>query len=509
MGINVARLLRSWALRCPDRNALSSDEHGARTRISYGELDARARRASGAFRAHGIQAGARVAISVQNGLGFLDAWFGGLYRGLTLLPIPAMSSAPELAYRLQHARASALVCDDSTRTLAERAREQAPQTLLLDAPALNEGSAEDDGPCELPADSVAMVLYTSGTTGTPKGALITHASLYTHTAALVHHALGLTGEDVVLASLPLTHSYGIRMTLLAPFFAGARVHLLSRFSVAEVHAALRAERVSWFPGVPTMFHALANGARADAPALRWCLSAGAPLPREVRLKAEVALGAPVRQGFGLTEATFTSVADPRDAGGEDSVGRPVFGVEVRIADEQGASVAAGERGEIYVRGQNVMAGYLDDAKATAQVLGTGWLRSGDVGLLDAAGRLYVVDRIKDMILRGGFNVYPAEVEAVLLSHPAILDAVVVGLADAHYGEEVVAVVVERAGVPLDLVELAAFCRNTLSAVKVPRLLGRVGALPVGPSGKVQRRVVRDDVARGTIALTRLPKAATD
>jgi long-chain acyl-CoA synthetase len=352
-----------------------------------------------------------------------------------------------------------------------------------------------------------MVLYTSGTTGTPKGAMITHASLFTHTAALVHHVLKLAADDVVLATLPLTHSYGIRMTLLAPFFAGARVVLSARFSPARVHELLASEGVSWFPGVPTMFHALANSAHAPAayPRLRWCLSAGAPLPREVRLKAEAALDAPVRQGFGLTEATFTSVASPDDVGAEDSVGRPVFGVEVRIRDEHGQPLPASVPGEVCIRGQNVMAGYLDDDAATQSALGTGFLRSGDIGLLDAQGRLFIVDRIKDMILRGGFNVYPAEVEAVLLSHPAILDAVVVGRADAHYGEEVAAVIVARAGVALDEVELSAFCRARLSAVKVPRLLGRVPALPVGPSGKVQRRVIRAEVARGAIILSPLSK----
>jgi long-chain acyl-CoA synthetase len=171
----------------------------------------------------------------------------------------------------------------------------------------------------------------------------------------------------------------------------------------------------------------------------------------------------------------------------------------------GDSVPAGVVGEVCIRGQNVMAGYLDDAEASAQALGSGFLRSGDLGLLDAQGRLFVVDRIKDMILRGGFNVYPAEVESVLLSHPAILDAVVVGRADERYGEEVVAVIVERPGLTLDATDLASFCRAQLSAVKVPRLLGRVQVMPIGPSGKVQRRVIRAEVARGAILLTSLSK----
>jgi long-chain acyl-CoA synthetase len=510
MGINVAQLLRHWALRDPERAALVTYVDGARRVLSYGELDERARRARAAFSARGISPGARLAISVQNGLGFLDAWFGGLYHGLTLLPIPPMSAAPELAYRLNHARCAALVVDDSTRPLAVQAQAEAAGRIVVDAHELTQESAASEGPLDLAADSVALVLYTSGTTGTAKGALITHASLFTHTAALVHHVLALSAKDVVLAALPLTHSYGIRMTLLAPFFAGARVALLARFGVAEVREVLARESVSWFPGVPTMFHALAN-AQTEAPraeSLRWCLSAGAPLARDVRLKAEAALGAPVRQGFGLTEATFTSIATPDDPGAEDSVGRPVFGVEVRIADEHGASLPANVAGEVWIRGQNVMAGYLDDPEASALALGTGFLRSGDIGKLDAEGRLFIVDRIKDMILRGGFNVYPAEVEAVLLSHPAILDAVVVGLADARYGEEVVAVVVERPGTRLETDALAGFCRAQLSAVKVPRLLGRVAVLPIGPSGKVQRRVIRAEVARGDIALTRLSTAGT-
>jgi long-chain acyl-CoA synthetase len=351
------------------------------------------------------------------------------------------------------------------------------------------------------------VLYTSGTTGKSKGATITHASLFAHTAALVHHVLRLGAEDRVLGCLPLTHSYGIRMTLLAPWYAGATLVLSERFAAEPVLALLHDEAISWFPGVPTMFHALGNAEApaAQARALRWCLSAGAPLPREVRLRAEAALGAPVRQGYGLTEATFSSIATPDDPGAEDSVGKPVFGVEVRIVDAQGTPLPPGQAGEVCMRGQNVMAGYLADPGATAAVFRDGFLCSGDIGLLDPEGRLYIVDRIKDMIIRGGFNVYPAEVEAVLVAHPSILDAVVVGVPDAHYGEEVVAVVVARQAAALPLSDIATHCRAQLNATKLPRLVGTLPQLPVGASGKVQRRLVRDALLAGQIALTPLPK----
>jgi long-chain acyl-CoA synthetase len=503
MGLNIGQVVRQWAVREPDRVALVLTGE-ARRELSFGELDERARRAAARLAAEGIGPGSRVALSVPNGLAFLDGWFGALYAGATVLPVPPMSAPPELAQRLTHARCAALLCDASTAELAEAALRQVSGVRRLDAASLADGSAVSDGPRDLAPETPAMILYTSGTTGTPRGAVITHASLAVHTAALVHHVLRLTPGDAVLACLPLTHSYGIRMSLLAPFYAGARSVLVERFTPARVRELGARELVTWFPGVPTMFHALAHDDQlmpADFPALRWCLSAGAPLPREVRLKAEAALGAKVRQGFGLTEATFSTVSLPEDAGGEDTVGRPVFGVEVRIVDESGAPLPSGQPGEICVRGQNVMAGYLDDAAASAEVCKGGWLHSGDVGLLDAAGRLTVVDRIKDMIIRGGFNVYPAELEAVLVSHPQVRDAVVVGRPDERHGEEVVAVLVLEPGAALDVAELDAFCRARVSRTKLPRLYAAIDAMPVGASGKVLRRAVRELVHDGSLALS--------
>jgi long-chain acyl-CoA synthetase len=265
-----------------------------------------------------------------------------------------------------------------------------------------------------------------------------------------------------------------------------------------------------------MFHALTQpvlrtgeSARAEIepqthakawPSLRWCLSAGAPLASEIRRRFEAQHGVPLRQGFGLTEATFSSIAQPEDEAGADSVGQPVFGVEVRICDDAGRRVAAGERGEILVRGQNVMAGYFEDPEATSQAMQGGWLRTGDVGVLDSAGRLTVVDRIKDLIVRGGFNVYPAEVEAVLLAHPDVHQVVVVGLADERYGEEVVAAVVPREGTRLDPDSLTAHCRQQLSPTKLPRLWAELSTIPMGPSGKLLRRAIKAMLTNGELHL---------
>ena len=503
MGSNIAHVLRSWALRDPERVAVCLRDADA-AQLSYGALDRRARKVAAYLEGEGFAPGDRLALSVPNGLGFLDGWFGGLYAGCTLLPIPPMSAAPELAARLRHARCRGLIADASTRGLADAAHALCPGVRALDADRLADGDAEVDGPCDVAAGDIAMILYTSGTTGDAKGAMISHASLAIHTAAVVHHVLRLGAHDQVLAALPLTHSYGIRMTLLAPFYAGARAVLLARFQAARVRQLLAEAPISWFPGVPTMFHAIAHdAAEIAAPrALRWCLSAGAPLPREVRLRAEQRLGAPVRQGFGLTEATFSTIATPDDLGAEDSVGRPVFGVELRIVDEAGQRLPPGQPGEVQVRGQNLMTGYLDDPEATARALEGGWLRSGDVGRLDEAGRLTVIDRSKDLVIRGGFNVYPAEVENVLVMHAAVHDAVVVGVPDPRYGEEVLAVLVLSRGAVLDDAtrrEISALCRGELSSVKQPRLVACIEALPVGPSGKVQRREVRRRALAGELA----------
>jgi long-chain acyl-CoA synthetase len=502
VGINIGQLVRQWAVRDPARVAVVLLSP-ARRELTFGELDSRACAAARELAALGVSPGDRVALSVPNGLAFLDAWFGCLYAGATTVPVPPMSAAPELAHRLEHAGVKLLLSSEATRPLAGAALALVPGVLHRDASELANTQGGLDGPRDLPAGAVAMILYTSGTTGQAKGAMITHASLATHTAALVHHVLALSERDVVLGCLPLTHSYGVRMTLLAPFYAGARSLLLERFLVSEVRRALHEQGISWFPGVPTMFHALAHEPTLEvraSRALRWCLSAGAPLPREIRLKAERVLHAPVRQGFGLTEATFSTISLPDDDAGADTVGKPVFGVELRITDEQGEPQPAGVPGEICIRGQNVMAGYLDDPQATSEAFRAGFLRSGDLGVLDQAGRLTVVDRIKDLIIRGGFNVYPAELVGALVEHPQVRDALVVGVPDAHYGEEVLAVLVLQPGATLDVQELDTFCRGRLSRTKVPRLYAQLDALPVGASGKVLRRAVRALAHEGKLTL---------
>ncbi len=503
MGVNVGEVLHQTALRHPRRVALVEVSRQGRSEVTYEELDRGALRVAAELRAAGIPPGGRVALAAQNGRAFVTTWFGITYASCTVVPIPILSAAPEIALRLAHARCDAVVTDRDRRETAARGLERTSRAIrLFDAEGLGDARTPLARPEDASPDDPAMILYTSGTTGRPKGAAITHASLATHTAALVHHTLALGPDDRVLGALPLTHSYGIRMVVLVTFFAGGRAVLLPRFDAALAVSCVAEEGVTWLPVVPTMLSAVAGlGDEAPRPpfqALRWCLSAGAPLADDVRRRAEERLGTEVRQGYGLTEATFSTIDAPPAPRTPGSVGRPVWGVEVRVVGEDGRDVPAGAQGQVLVRGNNAMSGYVDDAAATREVVRDGWIATGDLGRLDAEGRLFVVDRLKDMILRGGHNVYPSEVEDVLAQHAAIADVAVVGRPDAHFGEEIVAVVVLHPGARLDRAELDAFARENLAKNKVPREIAVVAELPLGPSRKVLKRELRARIADGRL-----------
>ncbi len=499
MGSNVATVLRQWALRTPDAVALV-DRAGARAEHRFADLDATARAFAGELRAAGVAPGDRVALFAGNDAAFVGAFMGIAYAGATVVPIPILSAVPEVRYRLEHAGCAMIVHDEAR---AQAAREAAHGTRAAARSVALAGGAEPvDAPADLAPDAIAMILYTSGTTGRPKGACITHASLAMHTAALVHHELGFDAGTCALGVLPLTHSFGIRMAVLSPFYAGGRVVLVPRFDAEGTLAIAREERVTFLPAVPTMLAGFARVPRSAAtdpwPELRTCLSAGAPLPDEVRANAAARLGAEVRQGYGLTEATFSCIDAASRTASPGTCGRPTWGVEVAVVGADGARLAIGEEGEVVVRGQNVMARYLDDEDATREVFRDGWLRTGDVGRLDASGALTIVDRTKDLILRGGNNVYPSEVEEVLHRHPSVAEAAVVGVPDEYYGEKVVAVVRLVPGAALDAGALDRLCRAELAAFKAPRAYASIAEMPLGPSGKVLKRVLREWLRNGTL-----------
>jgi long-chain acyl-CoA synthetase len=508
MGINAGQILRQTAVRMPERIAIrdvglpgsSATEH------TYAELDARACAVASRLVELGLGVGDSVALIGENSADFVAAWFGCAYAGCALVPIPLLSAPPEVRFRVAHAGCRAVLFDAARAALVDTALAglgAEPQRLVLSdalAPISTlAGSSCVRHPADPPIGETALLLYTSGTTGVPKGAAISHASLALHTAILSQRVLGLGPDDRVLGVLPLTHSYGCRMAMLVSFFAGARVILLPRFDAARSLQLMHDEAITWVPAVPTMYAAWA--ALPDGPqpaALRWGLCAGAPLADETARRAERRLGVEVRQGYGMTEATFCTINAPPDQRVLGSVGKPVWGIDVRVVDEHGADVAIGSDGEVVVRGHNAMSRYLHDPDATLAVSSGGFLHSGDVGRFDTEGRLAIVDRIKDLIIRGGYNVYPSEVEAVLATHADVQDVAVVGRPDAYYGEEVVAVIVKRPGCALAGPELLQWAEAQLGRSKRPREVAFVESMPLGPSGKVQKRTLRQWLADGTL-----------
>lgn len=497
----VGALLAAAAERWPERVALRLAAE-VRDDATYAEMHERAGRAAVRLRAAGVRPGDRVALMAANGLDVVTAWFGIAYAGATVVPILILSAPGEIAFRLAHSGCRAILHDAERTDLAIAA---AGERACLPIEGLG-APGVDTGGLDAPIDPTAgaMILYTSGTTGHAKGAVISHQTLLAHAQGIGDYALKLGRDDCVLGVLPLAHSYGLRMVLLATFRAGCRAVLAPRFDAAATLDLARDEGVTWLPAVPTMFSAwgaLPAGPPIDS--LRWCLSAGSPLAKEILHRAERRLGAEIRQGYGMTEATFSTINAPPDERVIDSVGLPAHGVEVRVTDVDGNDVKAGDTGEVRVRGANVMSGYLDDEAATRDALGDGWMHTGDVGRLDEKGRLFVVDRLKDMIIRGGYNVYPSELEAVLASHPAILEVAVVGRPDPHFGEEIVALLVPNPGHPVDLAALRAWASEHIARNKMPREWAVLDALPLGPSRKILKRELRDRVTSGTIQTQRI------
>ena len=438
------------------------DDAGARW--TFAETRERALRAAAALAARGIGPGDRVALLAANSAEFVAAWLGIALVGAAATPISMAASPAERAELVARMGCHAIDAAELP-------------SLMQGAPAA--------APPPIGDDTIAQILFTSGTTGGARPAAVTHGSLVAHTLN-VARTVGLGADDVVLGALPLTHSFGSRMVMLLALAVGARIVLMSHFRAARALALLDEEGVTFWPAVPTM---LAAVSAVDGPAprtLRWVLSAGAPLTDALCRRAEARLGCEVRQGYGLTEASFSTIDAPPAPRAIGSVGRPVAGVEVRIAAD----------GEIEVRGPHRMAGYLDGTPAPVD--DDGWLRTGDVGRVDGDGRLWIVDRKKDLIIRGGNNVQPSEVEGVLAAHPAVADVAVVGRPDDYFGEEIVAVVVVRHGQSLAADELVDFARARLSPFKQPREVAFVEALPLGPSGKVLKRALRQALADGTL-----------
>ena len=350
-----------------------------------------------------------------------------------------------------------------------------------------------DAVAEREDDDTVVLLYTSGTTGQPKGAELTHANLVTNASMSAETLVELTPDDVVMGCLPLFHCFGLTCGLNASVYAGSCLTLIPRFDARKALEVIGRDRVTVFEGVPTMYAGMLHVEDADSfdvSSLRTCISGGSAMPVEVMKNFEKAFGCMVLEGYGLSEtspvASFNQPDKERKPG---SIGVPVRGVELKLVDGDGNDVPTGEVGEIAIRGENVMKGYWGRRDATKEAIPDGWFRSGDMARQDEDGYYFIVDRKKDLIIRGGYNVYPREVEEALYEHQAVAEAAVVGIPHAELGEEVGAAVALKPGQEATEEELREFARERLAAYKYPRQVWIVDELPKGPTGKILRREV--------------------
>ncbi|MGQ0838969.1 long-chain-fatty-acid--CoA ligase [Actinokineospora sp.] len=501
MSFNLATILRESAIATPDKAAMLF----AGTAVSYAELEDQSARFAAGLTELGMVPGDVVALQLPNVPQFLVAYFGTVRAGMVLLPLNPLLKAPEIEYHVADAGAKVLitfdmVADEAIKgagdaqvfvlpvTGAPLAAEVRPMSDLM-APA---GDVEELYPTE--ADDTAVLIYTSGTTGKPKGAELTHFQLYMN-CTTAGGLFGALPDDITLAVLPFFHVFGLSSVLNVTLRYGGTLSVVPRFEPGPVLDAVERDRCTVICGVPTMLQALTaqDTTGRDLSALRIAVSGGASLPGPMLAAFEDKFGIVVLEGYGLSEtastASFNTSAENRKV---LSIGKPIWGVQMRVvdADDKPLPVGPDHIGEIVIRGHNVMKGYLGLPEVTAAAFRGGWFHSGDLGYVDEDGFYFIVDRSKDLVIRGGYNVYPREVEEVLYTHPDIAEAAVIGKPDDRLGEEVVAVVARKPDTDLSAEDVIAFCKERMAAYKYPREVRFVPSLPKGPTGKILKSDLR-------------------
>ena len=498
--IGLANWFRERALSTPERRALNFEGRD----WTYGEMQRDIEACAGRLAALGIKAGDRVAFLGFNQPMFLFAMFASARLGAIFVPLNFRLTGPELAFMIEDCQAGALIVDETHRAVIEP---QIAQLTSLKAVLAAERETQwIDGPPPATApvraneDDVALIMYTSGTTGRPKGAMLTHGNIWWNNASGMH-TLDMLADDVTLVPAPIFHIGGLNVTTLAAFQKGALVVLHRAFDPGRALADIAAHKVTTMFGVPAMFLFMAQHpgfAETDFSSVRVLCVGGAPCPLPV-LKAYLARGVSMQQGYGLTETSpMVSFLAPEYALTKvGSSGRTPMFVEVKVVDFNGHAVSAPRtQGEILVRGPNVTKGYWGMPDATAKAIDAdGWFRTGDAGFFDEEGFLTISDRIKDMIISGGENVYPAEIESQLMRHPAIAEVGVIGEPDSQWGERVVAVAALKPGATLTLDELRAFAEQSLAHFKLPKRLEIVKALPRNATGKILKYQLRQTFAK--------------
>ena len=488
--MNLAQNLVRSADMLPEAKALVMGEQV----MTYAALDLGSRHAAGLLVELGVVPGDRVAIMLPNLPVFAVLYYGALRAGAVVVPLNPLLKEREVSYALRDSGTRVIFAwNEVGAAAAAGAAIAGAEVVLVDDAAFANRlgmSSPVDGVVSRSDDDTAVILFTSGTTGEPKGAELTHGNLRRNVDIVVDELAHVTSRDVIFGGLPFFHIFGQTTGLNASVRAGACLTLLPRFDPDVALGILMHQRVTVMQGVPTMYSAMlntTNHTRYDLSSLRMCVTGGAAMPLEVMRTFEKDFNCVVLEGYGLSEtspvASF-NLADRRRAG---SIGQPVRGVEFRIVDDARNDVPIGEVGEILIRGHNVMKGYWNKPEETAKAIVNGWFHTGDIGRRDEDGYYFIMDRKKEMIIRGGYNVYPREIEEVLYEHPMVAEAAVIGIPDPVWGEEIAAVVALKHGQSVTSDELREYVKSRLAAYKYPRVVHIVESLPKTPTGKIMKR----------------------
>jgi long-chain acyl-CoA synthetase len=487
--MNLASILTDSAQADPDHIALRLDD----MEVSYGLLDEGSARIAALLADRGVEPGDRVGIMLPNVPYFGVCYYGVLRAGGVIVPMNVLLKRREVAFYLSDSGAKLLFAWDED---ADAGAQEAGTECIVVKPGEFEEMLADLEPrrevVDREPDDTAVILYTSGTTGTPKGAELTHNNL-TENCKITRDMFGIGGDVVTLGALPLFHSFGQTCAMNATLAAGGTLSLIPRFDPGKALEIIERDKINLFQGVPTMYSAILHHEgrdKVDTSSLELCVSGGSAMPVELMRGFEDAFGCKILEGYGLSEsspvASFNRPDRERKPG---SIGIPIEGVEMKVVDDDDNEVSQGDVGEIVIRGHNVMKGYWNKPDETGDTLRDGWLHTGDMAKVDEDGYFFIVDRKKDLIIRGGYNVYPREIEEVLYEHPAVREAAVIGIADDKLGEEVGAAVALKDGEDASEQELRDFVKEQVAAYKYPRRVWFVDDLPKGPTGKILKREI--------------------
>ncbi|MBS4171979.1 fatty acid--CoA ligase family protein [Bacillus sp. FJAT-49736] len=482
---------------------------------TYAELDAAVTKFASGLEQLGVKKGDHIALLLGNSPHFIMALYGAMRLGATVIPINPIYTPEEIGYILMNGDVKAVVSLDLLLPLAEKMGPLLPgvkhfifcesdPSKKLELPAndklksftevIGSGDLSFKGP-ELLEDDVAVILYTSGTTGKPKGAMLTHKNLYSN-ASDTGMYLKMSSEDRVITTLPMFHVFSLTVVVNAPLISGATLLIAPKFSPKDIFRMAKEYKATIFAGVPTMYNFLyqfPEGDPHDFSTLRLCISGGASIPVALLKNFEKKFNVLISEGYGLSEASpvtcFNPLDRPRKPG---SIGTSILNVQNKVVDVLGEEVPVGEVGELIVQGPNVMKGYYKMPEDTAATIRDGWLYTGDLAKMDEEGYFYIVDRKKDMVIVGGFNVYPREVEEVLYDHPEVVEAAVIGIPDPEQGEAIKCFVVPKNS-DLTVEALIDYCKERLAKYKLPKAIEFLEELPKNSTGKILRRALKDQV----------------